>query len=66
MKEGKVAELGTHQELMALDGEYASLYNVQAQAFTPEVRPFCLALIHVHGRFRLLVKFGYSRIFAKL
>ena len=34
MKEGKVAELGTHQELMALDGEYASLYNVQAQAFT--------------------------------
>ncbi|KAJ7215595.1 P-loop containing nucleoside triphosphate hydrolase protein [Mycena pura] len=38
MKAGKVAELGTHQELMALDGEYASLYNVQAQAFTaPEV-----------------------------
>ncbi|KAJ7669587.1 P-loop containing nucleoside triphosphate hydrolase protein [Mycena rosella] len=32
MKEGKVAE--SHKELMALDGEYASLYNVQAQAFT--------------------------------
>ncbi|KAJ7652353.1 P-loop containing nucleoside triphosphate hydrolase protein [Mycena polygramma] len=34
MKEGKVAELGTHKDLMARDGEYASLYNVQAQAFT--------------------------------
>ncbi|KAJ7669611.1 P-loop containing nucleoside triphosphate hydrolase protein [Mycena rosella] len=33
MKEGKVAESGTHKELMALDGEYASLYNVQALAF---------------------------------
>ncbi|KAJ7028923.1 P-loop containing nucleoside triphosphate hydrolase protein [Mycena alexandri] len=34
MKEGKVAELGTHKDLMAGGGEYASLYNVQAQAFT--------------------------------
>ncbi|KAJ7615767.1 P-loop containing nucleoside triphosphate hydrolase protein [Mycena polygramma] len=34
MKEGKVSELGTHKDLMAADGEYASLYNVQAQAFT--------------------------------
>ncbi|KAF8193957.1 P-loop containing nucleoside triphosphate hydrolase protein [Mycena galopus ATCC 62051] len=34
MKEGKVNELGTHKDLMARDGEYASLYNVQAQAFT--------------------------------
>ncbi|KAJ7486818.1 P-loop containing nucleoside triphosphate hydrolase protein [Mycena latifolia] len=34
MKEGQVAESGTHKELMALDGEYAKLYNVQAQAFT--------------------------------
>ncbi|KAJ7178279.1 P-loop containing nucleoside triphosphate hydrolase protein [Mycena filopes] len=39
MKEGKVAELGTHKELMALAGEYASLYNVQAQAFTAEAEP---------------------------
>jgi ABC-type multidrug transport system fused ATPase/permease subunit len=39
MKEGKVIELGTHKDLMARDGEYASLYNVQAQAFTEsEVR----------------------------
>ncbi|KAJ7289359.1 P-loop containing nucleoside triphosphate hydrolase protein [Mycena rebaudengoi] len=34
MKEGKVAEAGTHKELMDLDGEYAGLHNVQAQAFT--------------------------------
>ncbi|KAJ6590384.1 P-loop containing nucleoside triphosphate hydrolase protein [Mycena sp. CBHHK59/15] len=37
MKESKVAESGTHTELIALDGEYASLYNVQAQAFAEEV-----------------------------
>ncbi|KAJ7215602.1 P-loop containing nucleoside triphosphate hydrolase protein [Mycena pura] len=56
MKAGKVAELGTHQELMALDGEYASLYNVQAQAFTAaEVRSF-FVLIHVTERLRLLDK----------
>ncbi|KAJ7486852.1 P-loop containing nucleoside triphosphate hydrolase protein [Mycena latifolia] len=34
MKEGQVEESGTHKELMARDGEYAKLYNVQAQAFT--------------------------------
>ncbi|KAJ6494286.1 P-loop containing nucleoside triphosphate hydrolase protein [Mycena sanguinolenta] len=34
MKESKVTELGTHKDLMAREGEYASLYNVQAQAFT--------------------------------
>ncbi|KAJ7358439.1 P-loop containing nucleoside triphosphate hydrolase protein [Mycena albidolilacea] len=34
MKEGKISELGTHKDLMGRDGEYASLYNVQAQAFT--------------------------------
>ncbi|KAJ7175174.1 P-loop containing nucleoside triphosphate hydrolase protein [Mycena crocata] len=37
MKEGKVAETGTHKDLMASDGEYAALYNVQAQAFSAEV-----------------------------
>lgn len=25
--------MGTHEQLMALDGDYAQLYNVQAQAF---------------------------------
>lgn len=42
MKEGKVAESGPHKDLMALDGEYASLYNVQAQAFAEEVCRFLL------------------------
>ncbi|KAF7375311.1 Lipid A export ATP-binding/permease protein MsbA [Mycena sanguinolenta] len=34
MKDGQVVETGTHKELMALDGEYSELYNVQAQAFS--------------------------------
>jgi len=34
MKGGSVIETGTHQELLNHQGEYAHLYNVQAQAFT--------------------------------
>ena len=33
MKEGTVAEAGTHGQLMELKGEYAKLYNIQASAF---------------------------------
>jgi ABC-type multidrug transport system fused ATPase/permease subunit len=33
MKEGKVVETGTHEQLMELKGEYAKLYNIQASAF---------------------------------
>jgi len=33
MKEGTIYEAGTHSELLARDGHYASLYNIQAQAF---------------------------------
>ncbi|CAE6454074.1 unnamed protein product [Rhizoctonia solani] len=33
LKDAHVAEMGTHDELMALSGDYAQLYNVQAQAF---------------------------------
>lgn len=33
MEKGKVLEKGSHEELLALDGKYAHLYNVQAQAF---------------------------------
>ena len=36
MKEGKVAETGTHADLLSKGGEYAQLYNVQAQAFAAE------------------------------
>jgi ABC-type multidrug transport system fused ATPase/permease subunit len=36
MKKGAVTERGTHAELMALNGEYAHFYNVQAQAFSNE------------------------------
>ncbi len=33
MKDGTIAESGTHEELMAREGEYAKLYNIQASAF---------------------------------
>ncbi|KAI6040563.1 P-loop containing nucleoside triphosphate hydrolase protein [Pisolithus marmoratus] len=36
VKDGKVVETGKHAELVALGGEYAHLYNVQAQAFSTE------------------------------
>ncbi|CCO26731.1 Iron-sulfur clusters transporter atm1,mitochondrial [Rhizoctonia solani AG-1 IB] len=33
LKDARVAEMGTHDELMGRSGDYAQLYNVQAQAF---------------------------------
>ncbi|KAK0191803.1 P-loop containing nucleoside triphosphate hydrolase protein [Armillaria mellea] len=33
MKDGTIAEAGSHEELMAIEGEYAKLYNIQASAF---------------------------------
>jgi ABC-type multidrug transport system fused ATPase/permease subunit len=33
MKEGQLIAKGTHAELLESGGEYADLYNVQAQAF---------------------------------
>lgn len=35
MKNGQITETGTHTDLLALNGEYATLYNIQAQAFIP-------------------------------
>ncbi len=34
LDEGKVAEAGSHAELMALNGRYAALYNLQAAGYT--------------------------------
>ncbi|KAJ7041945.1 P-loop containing nucleoside triphosphate hydrolase protein [Mycena alexandri] len=33
MKEGSILESGTHEELMALDGEYCKMFEIQAKAF---------------------------------
>ncbi|KAJ3777278.1 P-loop containing nucleoside triphosphate hydrolase protein [Lentinula raphanica] len=33
MKDGKVAEYGSHTELLATQGEYYKMYNIQAKAF---------------------------------
>jgi ABC-type transport system involved in cytochrome bd biosynthesis fused ATPase/permease subunit len=34
MKEGSIVEQGTHNELLEQAGEYAKMYNIQAQAFS--------------------------------
>jgi ABC-type multidrug transport system fused ATPase/permease subunit len=34
MKDGKIEETGSHEDLMKKEGEYAKLYNIQANAFT--------------------------------
>ena len=31
----KVAEIGTHEELLARGGQYAELYGIQAAAYRP-------------------------------
>ncbi|KIJ37579.1 hypothetical protein M422DRAFT_211323 [Sphaerobolus stellatus SS14] len=35
MQEGELVEQGKHADLVGLDGEYAKLYRLQAEAFTP-------------------------------
>ena len=35
MKNGTIVEQGSHADLLASGGEYASLYNMQAKAFAP-------------------------------
>lgn len=33
LSEGKVAECGTHKELIGLQGEYCSMYEKQAESY---------------------------------
>ena len=39
LKDGEIAEVGNHSELIAKDGEYAKLYNIQANAFLGDLYP---------------------------
>lgn len=34
VEDGTITELGSHAELMALDGRYAEFFTLQAQAFS--------------------------------
>jgi len=48
MKDGEIVESGSHQDLLVLKGEYATLYNIQAQAFSAEgVQPEVCSPRHI-------------------
>src|SRR5207253_7786105 len=50
LEHGKLVEEGTHQELMALGGRYARLFQMQASAYTGE--PVDLAELDPDGEVR--------------
>ena len=33
LKNGKISEEGTHEQLMSLQGEYAEMYSLQSQQY---------------------------------
>ena len=37
MQNGRLVEQGKHKDLLEMNGEYAKLYNLQAEAFLPSV-----------------------------
>ena len=37
MKDGNIIEQGNHSELVALNGEYANMFNVQAEKYKGDV-----------------------------
>ena len=45
MQKGELVEQGKHSDLLAKDGEYAKLYKLQAEAFTPDVRNNFMVLL---------------------
>ena len=39
LKDSELVEQGTHEELLAADGEYKKLYHLQAKAFIADDEP---------------------------
>jgi ABC-type multidrug transport system ATPase subunit len=39
IEDGKVVELGSHDELIALDGRYRTMFDLQASRFTDSDEP---------------------------
>ena len=39
MKDGKAVEIGTHEELMAMNGEYKNMYDSQRQWYENASKP---------------------------
>jgi len=42
MKDGKLIEDGTHDELMNLNGEYANMFEVQSHYYQKEVEDYAI------------------------
>lgn len=52
MENGRIVESGTHEDLMALGGAYADLYNSQFTGLDvePEPRPTTAGMAHIPPR----------------
>lgn len=44
IKQGKISEYGTHEELLARNGTYAQLYNIQAEKYSQGATPTAQAI----------------------